>query len=391
MSSLAAYLAKNYLTASTTARPDTRTSGSRPKKRRKRDSSSTAYSGTNGGLIVADDDASLSLAASRQRSKNARYDSDEDQPIYDNANGSMSAEFRRAKKNNWKPVTEDSSNTDGQTADRLVAQAIADDAARKRQVQGEDGPTIVDVGVSTPRTEPEELQQQQRQKKLGGIQTAEDTRRLEAATAATAEHAPSKKARKAAAKAEAEQTVYRDATGRRIDISMRRAELREAEEEKRRKDKEGAMGEVQKQEKQEKRQAIADARFLGVARYADDESMNDEMKAVGRWGDPMLGYVREKERQASEDDEESPGRGVARSKKNLKTSKHGLEIGGSATTSTTKKREYQGAAAPNRYGIRPGWRWDGVDRGNGFEKDWFQARGRKSRIEHLEYQWQMDE
>jgi pre-mRNA-splicing factor CWC26 len=56
-----------------------------------------------------------------------------------------------------------------------------------------------------------------------------------------------------------------------------------------------------------------------------------------------------------------------------------------------RRKVYQGAAAPNRYGIKPGWRWDGVDRGNGFEKDWFQARGRKSRNENLEYQWQMDE
>jgi pre-mRNA-splicing factor CWC26 len=69
----------------------------------------------------------------------------------------------------------------------------------------------------------------------------------------------------------------------------------------------------------------------------------------------------------------------------------GGEEGEGVTTTRLKRKTYQGHAAPNRYGIMPGWRWDGVDRSNGFEKDWFQARGKKSRNEHLAYQWQMDE
>ncbi len=181
-------------------------------------------------------------------------------------------------------------------------------------------------------------------------------------------------------KAEAEETVYRDATGRRIDISMKRAEARAAEQEKlrqERREKEEAMGDVQRQEKEERKQAVEEARFLGVARYADDEGLNEELKGVGRWGDPMAGYVSEKEKKTMANTGGGDG---------------GRAVTASATAvSSQRRKEYPGAAAPNRYGIRPGWRWDGVDRGNGFEKEWFQARGRKSRNENLAYQWQMDE
>lgn len=348
MSSLSSYLAKNYLTASSNGRSDPST---RPVKRRRKDKPPTSTS----GLIIADDDEDLSL------SKPTKTENDDDNPTFDNT--TRSAEFRRAKKNNWKTLAAlTPTDADQAAADRILADAAKDDDARRRQVEGDDAPAIAgqteDIALPKPR---------------GGLQTAEESARLEAA--AQVRRAAESKASKAMRKADTEETVYRDATGRRIDVSMKRAEARAKEEEKLRKErreKDEGMGDVQRREREDRKVAEEEARFLGVARYADDEVMNEEMKGVGRWGDPMLGYVSEKKRN---------GERVT-------------DAVGQRTTvaaSGPRRKEYQGAAAPNRYGIRPGWRWDGVDRGNGFEKEWFQARGEKKRIGNLEYQWQMDE
>ena len=112
------------------------------------------------------------------------------------------------------------------------------------------------------------------------------------------------------------------------------------------------------------------------ARHADDEEMNEELKAAIRWDDPMAAYMMKKQ-------EEQEGGGSTKGR----SAADGEGRGGGGP----RRRVYQGPAPPNRYGIKPGWRWDGVDRGNGFEKGWFQARGKRSRTENLEYQWQMDE
>ena len=191
-----------------------------------------------------------------------------------------------------------------------------------------------------------------------------------------------KEARKGRPKAEPEEeTVYRDATGRRIDVSLRKAEIRRAAEEAeraKRKEKEEAMGDVQRQQKEERKQDLEDARFLSLGRGADDEEMNEKLRGEVRFDDPMREYMAKK-RAEEMGDRGGGGDGEVRAgRKGVSGVKN-------------SKKLYQGHAPPNRYGILPGWRWDGVDRGNGFEKAWFQARSRGKRNEELSYQWAQDE
>lgn len=46
---------------------------------------------------------------------------------------------------------------------------------------------------------------------------------------------------------------------------------------------------------------------------------------------------------------------------------------------------------PNRYGIRPGYRWDGVDRSNGFEKRIVEMKNNTKATEEIAYKWSVED
>jgi len=322
--SLSSYLASKYLNAEPPAK----------KRKRKHKDKEEEHA----GLIIADDDA---LGWSNQATN---PDEDDGRPSIVN---SGSAEFRKAKKNAWKTVGVPAlqpRDADADAADAIINQAAAENANRDE----DEGPVIED----------EEGIVKMADGTHAGLQSGKDVarqhekRKREEAKAWAAEE-------KVKGKRVPEETVYRDATGKRIDLSMRRAEARKEQEAKAKKEeeeKEAQKGEIQLLEKAKRKEELYDAKFMTVARGVDDKDMNDELKERDRWNDPAAQFL------------------------TTKTQKK----------SATGKPMYQGAAAPNRYGIRPGHRWDGVDRSNGWEGERFKALNRVKRNKDLSFAWQED-
>ncbi|KAG6849782.1 hypothetical protein H0H93_005168 [Arthromyces matolae] len=155
--------------------------------------------------------------------------------------------------------------------------------------------------------------------------------------------------------AQAQETVYRDASGKKIDTKAARAEaarLKREREEKEAQKMEWGKGLVQREEKERERLQLEKQRGKTFARHADDTDLNEEQRAKELWNDPAAAFLTK-----------SKAKGP-------------------------RRPEYNGPPPPpNRFGIKPGYRWDGVDRGNGFEKKMFQSRNDKKRRGLESYQW----
>ncbi|TKA80351.1 hypothetical protein B0A49_03090 [Cryomyces minteri] len=323
--SLADYLAKNYLTADVST-------DKKSKKRKRKDT--TARSA---GLVIAEDDVL------GWNSGNANGDND-DGPTTVSGN---SAEFRKTKKNSWKAVgTLAPSNADQAAADAIIASAAAEPNANRNV--DEDEPEVLDQdGVLKMESGAH-----------AGLQTADQVTAALQHRQAAERKAFERMGAEAAGKGQ--ETIYRDATGRIINVAMKRAEARrraDEEERKRAAELEAQKGDVQLAQKEVRKKQLEDAKLMTVSRYADDTELNKELKERDRWNDPAAQFLTKKK----------------------------------AGKSVTGKPLYKGAAAPNRYGIRPGHRWDGVDRGNGFEMEYFTAQNRRRNVKDLQYAWQMDE
>lgn len=361
MPDLNSYLAAHYLTTD-----------SKPTKKRKRKTPKTEAT----GLLIADDD--------EPGWQNSKGSDDEDDPELQTTVAGTSAEFRRAKKSAWKTVggampaaanKKKDNDDDESAADAILASAAAESAAAAGAGDDEAPAVVAADGDGDVRMSDGTFAGLQSAKAI----SAQLAKRREEEMAELEEMEREKKARRKKKKGtdeedEDDQVVLRDATGRRVDVAMARAEARRAAaeaEEKARRDEEARKralkGDVQLEEARRRREQLEDAAVMPLARGKDDEELNDELKAARRWNDPMAQFLG--------DDDVPAAAGTAKK-------------GGK---SRSRRPVYKGAAPPNRYGIRPGYRWDGVDRGNGFEAERFKALNRRERNKGLEYAWQMDE
>lgn len=276
----------------------------------------------------------------------------------------QTSDFRRAKTSTWRTIGAPTpSSTEQATADAIIASAAAEKAARAAAEENDDNPPPAVVMMASTETSSRTTALKMSSGAHAGLQSAAQV------SAALAQHEASERARFAndtdALSGRNQETIYRDASGRVINIAMKRAEARrQAEREEATRQaaiKSAQQGEVQKAQQAQRREQLDEAKFMPLARFADDEGLNQELRQVDRWDDPAAAFLSSKDAK------------------------------GGGKKSLTGKPLYRGAFMPNRYGIRPGYRWDGVDRGNGFEKEWFAARNRRKNVRELEYAWQMDE
>jgi len=148
------------------------------------------------------------------------------------------------------------------------------------------------------------------------------------------------------------ETVYRDKEGRKVDASQIKRSIPQLSDTQQ---AELNKGRVQKQQEQVQKREWEQVQESSFARYKDDAGLEDSKRQVIREGDPMAMHAVRKKAAASK---------------------------------TPERPVYKGPAPkPNRYGIRPGYRWDGVDRGNGFEDKVLASQYSANHKKEQAYRW----
>ena len=211
---------------------------------------------------------------------------------------------------------------------------------------------------SPERKKKRQDEEEEKEKKEVGLKTGAEFRvELEAKKAAQAQ-AWAEGAKDQSMTGQNAETVVRDRRGRKLEMLsefLNQEAFKEGKAAKEAKEEyEWGRGKVQKEKDEEHRKELEDIKNAPFARYENDPTLERARKAEIRADDPMAAFMMKKQREATVE-------AAARSGKVLKP-------------------EYKGPAPrPNRLNIRPGYRWDGIDRGNGFEGKWFK---RQSELVH---------
>ena len=94
--------------------------------------------------------------------------------------------------------------------------------------------------------------------------------------------------------ARAQETVYRDSSGKKIDTKAAKVEaarLKREREELEAKKMEWGKGMVQKDEAEKMRRELKKQERTAFARHADDKEMNEELKSRELWNDPAAAFM----------------------------------------------------------------------------------------------------
>ncbi|CAF4944545.1 unnamed protein product [Pieris macdunnoughi] len=162
-----------------------------------------------------------------------------------------------------------------------------------------------------------------------------------------------------------------DVSGRNAKAVSRKSKRENSEERKKQKEKAERQKELDEKYKkwsrglkqieaqEEKVQEYIKEAAKPLARYKDDRDLEGRLKDVERAGDPMLNYIRDRKRERGE--------------------------------LAPAKPAYKGNFPPNRFNIPPGYRWDGVDRSNGYEKKFFDQQSKKKALEEDAYKWSTED
>ncbi|CAK5084753.1 unnamed protein product [Meloidogyne enterolobii] len=113
-------------------------------------------------------------------------------------------------------------------------------------------------------------------------------------------------------------------------------------------------GLTQIKEREEELEEMQQVLGEGFTRHKDDEALDEYLKTQLRSEDPMAEYFRVKN--------------------------HKIQMRTGIVYPT-----YKGQCPPNRYEIKPGYRWDGVDRSNGFESKMSLEKNKKIAHKELTY------
>ncbi|XP_051533192.1 BUD13 homolog [Myxocyprinus asiaticus] len=161
------------------------------------------------------------------------------------------------------------------------------------------------------------------------------------------------------------ETVFRDKSGRKRDLDSERVELSKKAGEKAEKDEKYARWGKGLAQDEMQQQNVADAMRetqKPLARHIDDEDLDRMLREKERDGDPMANMLRKKK------------------EKNAKLK--GIK----------EKPCYRGPPPPpNRFNIMPGYRWDGVDRSNGFEQKRYSRMADKKAVQEMAYKWSVED